>query len=92
MDTIKVIAKKYVDDELFHIEEARSNNCYVESFYIELFFPEYLANDGYIAAWDGCHGEASLDYFNEGVVVPIPQELKARYEKHYDCQLVEVKE
>ena len=87
MDTIKVIAKKYVSEELFFLEDARTDDGY-----IELFFPEYSVNEGRIAVWDGCHGEASLDYFNEGVVVPIPPDLKKTYESYYDCKLVEVEE
>lgn len=85
MDTIKVIAKKYVDEDFYHIEEART-----EDGYVELFFPEYSVNDGMIVVWDGNHSEASLEYFNEGEVVPLPPKLKKIYEQQYDCELVEV--
>lgn len=31
--------------------------------FVELFLPEDPVNAGNIACWDGCHNEASLDYY-----------------------------
>jgi hypothetical protein len=77
-DIIKCIAKKYVD-----------NN---DGEYVELFFPEYEVNNGMIMAWDsvGGHGEACIEYYNEGVQIPLPKDLQIMYEKNYDCELMEL--
>ena len=60
-----------------------------------LFFPDSPARPGYIECWDGCHSEASLEYF-WGLKKPgadQDQQIQAlikRYERHYNTELKRV--
>jgi hypothetical protein len=83
-DIIKCIAKKYV---------ATHDWCGINEGdeYVVLFFPVYHANALMIESYQhiGQHSVEIMDYFNDGVRIPIPEDLKREYENNYDCKLVE---
>lgn len=79
MKVKKVIAKKCL-------------NPYAENGeVIELFFPEAPVGEGYFYSWCEAfgHGMTKLNYFNDGLVVPLPENLKSIYEKNWNVTLVE---